>query len=351
MLANVRPLEQMKKVPNTIIDAFESGDLGILNDLELNTKKEFGSKGKTLLHIAAKYTSSVEIIRFIIRKIGISPRSTCLTARKTALHYACRKGCLAVVRFLVEDCRTNINASMKGKMTPVLIAAKYQRTDIVFYIISKGGNIHHTDIRGWGLVHFAAKSGNYELLIALECLGLSLHSLTKNNELPLHLASESGNIAVIRHLMSIGQDIYAYDSKGKNILEHATDWMTIHWILSNTLWVIMKDKVLISLLKLKAPIEILLHYCEDYLRLGHAVIFDRQDIIQFLVRTEKVKLETLINCSLGKNVSKWVANETLWKKKLGLLYVYKHSKLNTPHLHLPFTRLPSCLIREIAHYL
>lgn len=343
----------MKNLPVDILDAFRNNDLDTFKSFEFSTGKEYGTKGKTLLHIAVKYTSSLEIIRYIIRKLGISARSTCSATRTTALHYACRRGYLPIIKYLVEDCKANVNAVMKGKLTPVLLAAQHCTTDVVFYLISKGANVKQIDIKGWGLVHYAAKSGNYELLLALEQYGISMHSKTKINEMPIHIAAQSGNIEVVKLFMALGQDIYSYDSKGKNIIEHSHDWYTVHWILSNTLWVIMKEKVIISLLKLKAPLEILVHYCRDYLKLGHAIIFDREDIIEYLLRNRFINFDMLRSCSMGKNVTNWVIKHKKWHQNRGLIYIYNFFKEYSVGQEEPYfiAKLPKSLIREISSYI
>ena len=55
------------------------------------------------------------------------------------LHYACEKGYLEIVQYLIEK-GASIEAKDEDQKTPLHIASIWGQTDVVKYLVSKGAN-------------------------------------------------------------------------------------------------------------------------------------------------------------------------------------------------------------------
>jgi hypothetical protein len=340
----------MREIPDQILKALKSNDIDMLAKLELSSKKHYGDSGQTLLHLAAKYTDSLPIIKLLISKLKLSPRSLCTTKKTTPFHCACKRGYLPIVRYLVENCKVNVQSTKRGKMSPLLIAAKHGRTDVVIYLISKGADLMHCDGRGRNIAHWASKTGNLTVLWYLYTMGFPMNGTTHDHELPIHFAAQSGNTAAISFLYSIGQNLYSYDAKERNIIEHSRDWNTCEWILTHTHWLLFADRAISSLFRMKAPLELLLKYFSDSLKCIHAIVFDRADVLEYLLRGNKVKISDLEDWILGPNLSRFHDVISQWYSKRGLIYIHGYFTEHDHDKH-HISRLPKTLIRVISDYI
>ena len=115
----------------------------------------------------------------------------------TALHYACQLGDFESVKILI-DSKANINAFSNNRRTPLHLAAKMNREEIVNYLIDK---ILAKDI---------ATSKKY------------LDSKDENGCTPSHLAAKEGNTKCLESLLTKGADLYSVDDFGWNILHFAS---------------------------------------------------------------------------------------------------------------------------------
>ena len=115
----------------------------------------------------------------------------------TALHYACQLGDFESVKILV-DTKANITAFSNNRRTPLHLAAKTNRKEIVDYLIDK---------------------------ILSKDIGINkkfLDSKDDNGITPTHLAAKEGNTKCLESLLSKGADLYAVDICGWNILHYAS---------------------------------------------------------------------------------------------------------------------------------
>ena len=115
----------------------------------------------------------------------------------TALHYACQIGDLESVKILIDH-QADINAFSNNRRTPLHLAAKMNRYDIVNYLLDKilskdkGINKKFVDVKD------------------------------DNGCTPSHLAAKEGNTKCLESLLMKGADKYAVDSFGWNILHYAS---------------------------------------------------------------------------------------------------------------------------------
>lgn len=131
--------------------------------------------------------------------------------------------------------------------TPLLVAAKYGRSNIVQMLLARGANPNELDHQGLSALHAAALSGNETIIEALANRSADMNirdntgrtplmyavqkgnmavvrSLLKHKALPntpmqdgktaLHIAASAGNIDIIEQLLAYGADVDAADSRG-----------------------------------------------------------------------------------------------------------------------------------------
>ena len=114
----------------------------------------------------------------------------------TALHYACQYGDLQSVKILIEK-GADKNAFSNNKRTPLHLAAKMNRLEIVNYLIDQ-------ILKGSGI--------NKKYLDVKDDHGCT----------PTHLAAKEGNTKCLESLLLKGADLYAVDLCGWNILHYAS---------------------------------------------------------------------------------------------------------------------------------
>ena len=114
----------------------------------------------------------------------------------TALHYACQLGDFESVKILVDK-KADITSFSNNRRTPLHLAAKMNRNDIVNYLIDKILENKNIDNK---IINFKDDNG---------CT-------------PAHLAAKEGNTKCLESLLSKGADLYATDLCGWNILHYAS---------------------------------------------------------------------------------------------------------------------------------
>ena len=115
----------------------------------------------------------------------------------TALHYACQYGDFESLKILI-DTKANINAFSNNQRTPLHLASKMNRIEIVKYLTDK---------------ILSQKGGmNTKFLNAKDDHGCT----------PSHLAAKEGNKECLEILLTKGADLYAVDLCGWNILHYAS---------------------------------------------------------------------------------------------------------------------------------
>ena len=92
--------------------------------------------GYSALYYALKNRNQ-DLIKLLLETPNIDVNSIGPTS---ALHYACELGNLEAVKYLIEVKRVNTSNRDKENRTPYGVADKYNRTDIVNYLRSKGIN-------------------------------------------------------------------------------------------------------------------------------------------------------------------------------------------------------------------
>lgn len=125
----------------------------------------------------------------------------------TALHLAAHQNDIKSAKWLLKAGAAR-NQKNKKEQSPLYNAVKAGGLEMVKLLADHGAKITTTDRYGLTLLHLAVnlRHGHpmRELLVSL---GVDLHAKTKHGETALFLASEDGQVDVVKYLTSIGSDV------------------------------------------------------------------------------------------------------------------------------------------------
>ncbi|ORX40351.1 ankyrin [Piromyces finnis] len=137
----------------------------------------------------------------------------------TFLHYACKKGCENIVKYLI-DRGANVNATDMNNWTPLHYACEKGYENIVKYLIDKGADINIQNKDRCTPLHFACDRGNEEIVkYLIENEKIDVNSQDDNGWTPLHHACYQGNEEIVKYLIEKGADVNT-KSKYGNIIIH-----------------------------------------------------------------------------------------------------------------------------------
>ncbi|DAZ97346.1 TPA: hypothetical protein N0F65_010780 [Lagenidium giganteum] len=121
----------------------------------------------------------------------------------TPLHWACDRGHLSIVRFLIEEVQVDVNAVEKRlfRRQPIHFAGLNGPPEVMQFIVSHGADLEARDYRGWNALHCAAHGGFGDVCSVLVESGAELKSMSLRKETALHLAARCGHDHVLRVLL------------------------------------------------------------------------------------------------------------------------------------------------------
>ncbi|XP_067648850.1 ankyrin repeat domain-containing protein 17-like [Haliotis asinina] len=130
-------------------------------------------------------------------------------------HLACQGGNVAVVEHLLSD--SNINLGGQMGRTPIMSAAVNGHKSVFDLLISKGADLSRLDRFGDSLLHFACQSGNIALVEHL--MSDSTINLRGNKgRTPIMSAAVNGHKSIFDLLKSKGADLTLLDTLGDSLL-------------------------------------------------------------------------------------------------------------------------------------
>lgn len=112
-----------------------------------------------------------------------------------------------------------VNAESQG-YTPFYVAIATNSLEIVDLLIRKGGDVNMKDVGKRAPLHWAAETGNRDIIRNLSESSASVNSKTKNSGLtPLHLAAHFGNIEAVQILLQYGAKFDIVNRDGETPLD------------------------------------------------------------------------------------------------------------------------------------
>ena len=139
-----------------------------------------------------------------------------------ALIEAVMSGNLMKLRQLVAD-GANVNLTNRLGMTPLMVAAQWNRPGIVSFLLSNGADVQAQEhSSGCNALMFACLSGNPEVVRLVLKHGAPVNSTNFNGRTALMTAAFCGITKVVRMLLQHGADIDAEDRFGATALIQAS---------------------------------------------------------------------------------------------------------------------------------
>ncbi|ELU02574.1 hypothetical protein CAPTEDRAFT_150764, partial [Capitella teleta] len=144
----------------------------------------------------------------------------------TSLKQSIENGDLVAVRSLVEEGGEDIRLLFLDGSSPLGVAIANQREDVAAFLLDAGANPVAADsFRLDGCerqpVHYASSSGMLPVLKRLLLEGAEIDDMDYGESTPLHYAAERGHTAVIEFLLSEGCEIDRVSSSGHTPLGRA----------------------------------------------------------------------------------------------------------------------------------
>ncbi len=140
----------------------------------------------------------------------------------TLLHFvAVVSGNKDIVQLLLAN-KADIEAKMKGGVTPLHVAAGNGRKEMTQLLLASGAKVSARDDEGWMPLHYAAQSGQRDVAELLLARGADVNAGNDNGTTPLLFAASKGHRDVVELLLAKGADVNGRDKEGITPLNIAT---------------------------------------------------------------------------------------------------------------------------------
>ena len=175
-------------------------------------------KNNTALHIAAKYNSSVEIVKLLIDH---GAHVNCMNwDRDAAVHYAVKSDLVEMVEILVKH-GARINSKNWKNETTLHLACKSGSVKMVKYLTEHGAEVNCKNRQYENALHYAIDSKSLEIVKHLGENGVDINCEDRKNETALHRAVNSGSWEIVKYLVDHGADTNCQNWKKENALHCA----------------------------------------------------------------------------------------------------------------------------------
>ncbi|KAM0865075.1 hypothetical protein ACQ4PT_043537 [Festuca glaucescens] len=162
--------------------------------------------------LKAAFDGNLRLLKKMAKKVDLRVAKD--AKGDTVLHFAARKGCLQIYRFLVEESGLDVNSLSKTGATPMDYAAFAGNVHVMRYLIDHGADPAIADERGTTPLHSAAEEG-----VPVDPID--------HQGAPLHLAIAKDRAEVVKVLLEhgadAGADLNARGNSGPTPLTQAVD--------------------------------------------------------------------------------------------------------------------------------
>ncbi|RAW31238.1 hypothetical protein PC110_g12402 [Phytophthora cactorum] len=167
----------------------------------------------------------IEVIRYLVNQCHGDVNATNQDG-DTALMKAVYNSKIEVVRYLAKECGVDVNTTSDDGETALMKATEYDRLEILRYLAAEcGADVNVASKNGTTALIKASGYGRIQVVqyLAEEC-GADVNAQAKNGETAVMKAAAFGQIDVIRYLVEkCGADVHAKTTKGDTALRVAAD--------------------------------------------------------------------------------------------------------------------------------
>ena len=142
---------------------------------------------------------------------------------RTALHYASERGQIKVVELLLRK-GAEFDAEDKDRRTPLTLAAGRGHNDVSLYLIDKGADVNKKDrVKKTVLHHYVSESGDLKVVKLLLSKGAKIDAKDEGRRTPLMLAAGRGQNVISLYLINQGADVSKKDVRKRTALHYASE--------------------------------------------------------------------------------------------------------------------------------
>lgn len=143
-----------------------------------------------------------DIVRDMIAK-GVDPNFSEPYKGNPGLNLALFEDNMESFKALVNAPGINLNKRAKNGNDALMIAAWKNNEEAVQTLLSRGAKVNHD---GWTALHYAASTGNMDIVTMLINKGAWVNARSPNGTTPLMMAARSGHTDICKMLLSHGAD-------------------------------------------------------------------------------------------------------------------------------------------------
>ncbi|OMJ69812.1 hypothetical protein SteCoe_32374 [Stentor coeruleus] len=336
------------EINSDLKSALVDNNLQRLPKKNLRRGRVYGNKGKTLLHLAAKYSTTSTIILYCANTLKIKPQTPSKTFKTLPIHVSCKYGKVEFTQILLSlYCACLEYKDINGD-TPLGIACRYNHTDLAFFLLEYGASAFCINKDHYSPLHYASSYGNSKLVHKLLQSEAKTSLLTKSDESPLHLAVSSGNVHTVSLLLP--HTSHMTHSKTGTIFHHCRqDNTMVKHLVQFSDW--NKFPKLPILLDIGAPASLIFESCRNEFfgqYLYYIQVFDRADVLYILYSSRITSVKELSTYKFGTLNPKskaLISYLKQWRQRATVLFTYSFS------IYHCIKRLNKSLIIELIKFL
>nr|WP_237165334.1 ankyrin repeat domain-containing protein [Pandoraea vervacti] len=136
-------------------------------------------------------------------KAGVDPNATDEKG-DPLLVIAMREKSVGVAKLLIEDKRTDLEATNRAGENAMMIASLQGLTPMVKLLIDKDAEVNK---KGWAPLHYAATNGHDDIVKMLLDASAYVDAESPNGTTPLMMAARGGHITTCKVLLDGGADV------------------------------------------------------------------------------------------------------------------------------------------------
>ncbi|CAL61573.1 conserved hypothetical protein; putative exported protein and Ankyrin repeat domains [Herminiimonas arsenicoxydans] len=149
---------------------------------------------------------------------GFDPNTIEPERGDSGLVLAVREKAMKVFSVLLQARGTKVDLQIKNGDTALMIAAYTANRQAVAALLAKGAAVNKS---GWTPLHYAAASGNDEIVKMLLDKAAVLDAPSPNKTTPIMMAARGGHIYVVKTLLDAGADATLKNDAGMTAIDFA----------------------------------------------------------------------------------------------------------------------------------